>query len=130
MQENRSYDHYFGAYPRVRGFDDHPRNRLGAFAQAYPDGKDLDPPNVLLPFRLRAPRDECTKDLNHNWGPMHQCWNHGRMDSFVKVHTSAAREGNPTGALTMGYYTRAELGFYYSLADHFTLADHSFSSIL
>jgi phospholipase C len=130
MLENRSYDHYFGAYPRGRGFDDHPRTRLGAFAQAYPGGARLDPPNVLLPFRLRAPRDECTKDLTHNWGPMHQCWNGGRMDSFVRVHTSDAHEGNPTGALTMGYYTRAELGFYYSVADHFTLADHYFCSIL
>jgi phospholipase C len=130
MQENRSYDHYFGAYPRGRGFDDHPRGRLGNFAQPYPGGSHLDPPNVLLPFRLYAPRDECTKDLNHNWGTMHQCWHGGRMDSFVKVHTSTAHEGNPTGALTMGYYTRAELGFYYSVADHFTLADHYFSSIL
>jgi phospholipase C len=34
MMENRSYDSYFGAYPRGRGFDDHPRHRLGVFAQA------------------------------------------------------------------------------------------------
>lgn len=26
MQENRSLDHYFGTYPGVRGFDDHPHN--------------------------------------------------------------------------------------------------------
>ncbi|MDQ1697695.1 MAG: phospholipase [Frankiaceae bacterium] len=130
MMENRSYDHYFGTYPRGRGFDDHPPHRLGSFAQAYPKGGQLDPPDVLLPFRLTRPADECTKDLTHNWGPMHQCWNHGRMDSFVRVHTSAAHEGNPTGALTMGYYTREELGFYYSLADHFTLADGYFCSIL
>jgi phospholipase C len=79
---------------------------------------------------VRAPQEECTKDLTHNWGPMHQCWNDGRMDAFVRVHTSSAHEGNPDGALTMGYYTREELGFYYSLADHFTLADGYFSSIL
>jgi phospholipase C len=30
----------------------------------------------------------------------------------------------------MGYYTRKELAFYYSLADHFTLGDAYFSSIL
>ena len=33
MQENRSFDHYFGCYPGVRGFDDHPAGSLGAFSQ-------------------------------------------------------------------------------------------------
>lgn len=130
MQENRSYDHYFGTYPKGRGFDDHPRHRLGVFAQAYPAGKNMHPPKVLLPFRLRRPRDECTKDLDHNWGVMHRCWNGGKMNRWVRVHTSDSVEGNPTGALTMGYYTRKELPFYYSLADHFTLGDAYFSSIL
>jgi phospholipase C len=130
MQENRSYDHYFGTYPKGRGFDDHPLHRLGVFAQAYPAGKSMHPPKVLLPFRLYRPRDECIKDLTHNWGPMHQCWNHGRMDSWVKIHTASNHEGNPTGALTMGYYTRKELPFYYSLADRFTLGDAYHCSIL
>ena len=52
MMENRSYDHYFGAYPRGRGFDDHPAHSLGVFAQDYPGATDLIPPNVLLPFHL------------------------------------------------------------------------------
>lgn len=130
MQENRSYDHYFGTYPKGRGFDDHPAHKLGVFAQAYPGGKKLNPSKVLLPFRLHRPQDECTKDLTHNWGPMHKCWNHGAMDQWVRVHTGSEGEGNPTGALTMGYYTRKELAFYYSLADHFTLGDNYFCSIL
>jgi phospholipase C len=130
MQENRSYDHYFGAYPKGRGFDDHPAHRLGVFAQAYPGGKKLDPPKVLLPFRMHRPADECSRDLTHNWGPMHKCWNHGRMDSWARVHTSAEGEGDVTGALTMGYYTRKELPFHYSLADHFTLGDAYHCSIL
>ena len=43
MLENRSYDHYFGAYPRGRGFDDHPKHSLGAFAQDYPGGSNVVP---------------------------------------------------------------------------------------
>src|SRR6516162_3248703 len=43
MMENRSYDHYFGAYPRGRGFDDHPKHSLGAFAQHYPGGSHVVP---------------------------------------------------------------------------------------
>jgi phospholipase C len=130
MQENRSYDHYFGAYPKGRGFDDHPAHRLGVFAQAYPNGKKLNPPKVLLPFRLHRPADECPKDLTHNWGPMHKCWNGGKMNRWVRVHTGDEGEGNPTGALTMGYFTRKELPFHWSLADHFTLGDAYHCSIL
>src|SRR5271166_1440493 len=36
MQENRSFDHYFGTFPGVRGFDDHPAGDLGVFSQSYP----------------------------------------------------------------------------------------------
>src|SRR5580658_502318 len=49
MMENRSYDHYFGAYPKGRGFDDHPASSLGVFAQDYPGagGAALVPKNKL-----------------------------------------------------------------------------------
>ncbi len=68
MMENRSYDHYFGAYPKGRGFDDHPAGSLGVFAQAYPGATNLSPPNVLLPFHLGSTAgEECTDDLTHDW---------------------------------------------------------------
>jgi phospholipase C len=130
MMENRSYDHYFGSYHKGRGFNDHPKHSLGAFAQDYPGGSRLVPPDKLLPFHLdSAAGMECTDDLTHDWGPMHLCWNGGKMDSFVKTHTSSQYEG-PHGAMTMGYYERADLPFYYALADHFTLCDGYHSSIL
>jgi phospholipase C len=131
MLENRSYDHYFGTYPKGRGYDDHPKKSLGVFAQDYPDGTALSPRNKLLPFHLDPAADqECTHDLTHNWGPMHQCWNKGKMDSWVKVHTSTANEGNPDGALTMGYYTGKDLPLHWALADHFTLCDAYHASII
>jgi phospholipase C len=58
MMENRSYDHYFGAYPRGRGFDDHPKHSLGAFAQDYPAGTNLSPRKKLLPFHIDLPAGE------------------------------------------------------------------------
>lgn len=131
MLENRSYDHYFGTYPRGRGFDDHPRHSLGVFAQDYPDGTKLSPRKKLLPFHLNpAIGENCTNDLTHNWGPQHESWNHGKMDRWVKTHTAKANEGNPDGAMTMGYYTRRDLPLHWALADHFTLCDGYFSSIL
>jgi len=131
MMENRSYDHYFGAYPKGRGFDDHPADSLGVFDQYYPAGTTLTPSQRLLPFHLTAKLGEyCTKDLTHDWGPMHQCWNNGAMDAWAQVHTDPANEGNPDGAMTMGYFTRDELPFYWALADNFTLCDGYHASIL
>ncbi len=130
MLENRSYDHYFGAYPRGRGFDDHPEHSLGVFAQDYPGGSNVVPRHKLLPFHLSGNHGlESTDDLTHDWGPMHECWNHGKMDSWVKVHTQRQWEG-PKGAMTMGYYKRPELPFHWALADHFTLGDAYHCSIL
>ena len=60
---------------------------------------------MLLPFHLDSTQGiECTDDLTHDWGPMHLCWNDGKMDSWVKVHTSSTYEG-AHGAMTMGYYS-------------------------
>jgi phospholipase C len=130
MLENRSYDHYFGAYPRGRGFDDHPKDSLGVFAQEYPGGSDVVPRNRLLPFHLTGHHGlESTDDLTHDWGPMHECWNQGKMNSWVKVHTRPEWEG-PKGTMTMGYYERAQLPFHWALADHFTLGDAYHASIL
>jgi phospholipase C len=130
MMENRSYDHYFGAYPRGRGFDDHPKDSFGVFAQAYPGGTTLNPPGVLFPFHLlQSAGEECTDDLTHDWGPQHLCWDNGKMDAFVSTHTSSTYEG-ADGTMTMGYYLREDLPFYWALADNFTLCDAYHSSIL
>lgn len=132
MLENRSFDHYFGNYPGVRGFDDHPKNSLGAFSQQFSDNHTSPPIGRLLPFRLDAANagsTQCTTDLTHEWGAQHQAWNHGRMDRFVDVHTSSD-EGIGHGVLTMGYYTRSDLPYYYALADAFTIGDAYHCSVL
>jgi phospholipase C len=132
MMENRSYDHYFGSYPRGRGFDDHPKHSLGAFAQQFPGktGASVFPKHKLLPFHLDSTAGfECTDDLTHDWGPQHESWNGGKMDQWVKVHTEARWEG-PDGAMTMGYYRRRDLPFHWALADQFTLCDAYHCSIL
>lgn len=121
MQENRSFDHYFGTFKGVRGFGDH-RGRK-AFAQAgYKGGK-------LLPFHLAthgAP--QCMPDITHEWAAQHACWNGGRMDSFVTTHI--AQDGGAAGPATMGYYKAGDLGFYTALAKAFTLCDGYHCSVL
>jgi phospholipase C len=132
MQENRSFDHYFGSYPGVRGFDDRPAGGLGAFAQPYPANASRRPVGRQLPFRLDVStgQGECTYDLDHSWLPQHLCRNHGSMDAFVKTHTLPTYEGPEYGLLTMGYHTRADLPYHYALADAFTICDAYHCSIM
>ena len=94
MMENRSYDHCFGDYPGVGASTTTRRARSGAFAQRYPGGSSLVPPNLLLPFYLDSSQGlECTDHLTHDWGPQHLCWDGGKMDAFVSTRTSSTYEG-------------------------------------
>src|ERR1700676_2484248 len=125
IQENRSFDHYFGSYRGVRGFAD----QSAAFQQADP-ANTADPPiGKLLPFHLNTATANaaCTHDITHAWVPQHQSWNNGAMDGFV---TSRLPINLNDAALTMGYYTRADLPFYFAVADAFTICDNYFCSAM
>src|SRR5580704_16329266 len=128
MQENRSFDHYFGTYPGGRGFDDRPGGGLGVFAQRWPGGRD----RTLLPFHLDSASSmgECTTDLDHSWRGEHLSRGLGDNSAFVATHVRPEFEGPEQGVLTMGYYTRRDLPFYYALADAFTLCDNYHCSVL
>jgi phospholipase C len=136
MQENRSFDHYFGKLGGVAGFDD--THNRAAFTQAWntdnggsgaPSGEE--PPNVLLPFQMSVwtGDGECTYDLSHAWPAEHACWNNGAMDSFVSTHTSPDYEGQ-LGTNTMGYFGEHDIPFYYALARSFTICDKYFCSVM
>ena len=111
MQENRSFDHYFGSLRGVRGFAD-PRpltlpNGESVFRQPSPSGAPI------APFRLdtRITRADHNASLDHNWKGSHERW---------KNHDAWIRAKSP---MTMGYFTRDDLPFYYALADAFTICD-------
>ena len=132
MQENRSFDHYFGSYKAVRGFDDHAASFLGPFAQPDTANTTRIPVGYQLPFHLdtSSGHGECTHDIAHGWLPQHQSWREGAMDAFVKTHTAARNDDEVNGLLTMGYYTRVDLPYHYALADAFTICDHYFCSVM
>jgi phospholipase C len=129
MQENRSFDHYFGTLSGVRGFDDRHAPELADGRPVFyqPDPKSRD--RFVLPFRLDTFHTSAERlhDLSHDWQPLHDSWNHGRMNGWVTAHR--ASNGN-SGPLTMGYYTREDLPFYYALADAFTICDGYHASVL
>jgi phospholipase C len=129
MQENRSFDHYFGTLSGVRGFDD-------PHAVLMPDGKPVfyqpDPASAagfVLPFRLDTQHTSAQRlhDLSHNWAPLHASWNGGRMNQWITAHRVTDHDAGP---LTMGYYTREDLPFHYALADAFTICDGYHASLM
>jgi phospholipase C len=131
MQENRSFDHYFGTLSGVRGFDD----PTGSWAQYGYDPKThkASDSGYVLPFRLNTKQGptidgDCINDPTHDWGPQHQCWNGGAMDQWIKVHL--ANDGVRNGPAIMGYYERADIPVHYALADAFTVCDHYHCSVL
>src|SRR5205085_5463352 len=117
IQENRSFDHYFGTYRGVAGFSD-PHAVHGVFAQrGYQPGRGPTPDGHLYPFHIDTAKlslpGMCINNIDHSWETQHHAWNGGRLDSFVNAHLSANQR---TAPLTMGYYARGDLPFYYALA--------------
>ena len=117
MQENRSFDHYFGTYSGVRGFGD--KQGRKAFFQKDLAGKTVQP--------WRLPK-ECLPDITHDWAPQHEAFDHGRMDRFVTAHERA--DGTQVGPQTMGYFDGADVRFYHELANRFTLCDGYHCSVI
>src|SRR5665213_319689 len=129
MQENRSFDHYFGTLSGVRGFADARASLLPdgrpVFYQPYSGARD----GFVLPFRLdtRSTNAQRLHDLSHTWRTLHESWNGGRADGWVSSHV---RSDGSAGPLTMGYYAREDLPFHYALADAFTICDGYFASVM
>jgi phospholipase C len=124
MQENRSFDHYFGTYPGVRGFSDPTAIRLanGNSVFQQPDPANLD--GYVEPFHISTVTSgaAAVPSLSHDWRDQHASWNLGAMDGFVRTHT--ASDGVAHGTYTMGYYTQEDIPFHWALAQNFMLLDN------
>jgi phospholipase C len=119
MQENRSFDHYFGTLCGVRGFaDPHPvRLPSGKTVWHQPNGT-----GELLPFRPDVADLGRTflPDPPHGWNDGHAAWNAGRYDRWVPNK----------GVTTMTHHTRADLPYQFALADAFTVCDNYHCSVI
>src|SRR5947209_1642431 len=105
-QDNRTFDEYFGYYPRA--------GKFGVPANySQPDGKGgkVTPQHNFLPI---------SNNPSHSWQSIHTEWDHGKMDGFYIANGSTA----------LGYYDGSDLSYYYGLADHFTLCGNYFCSLL
>ena len=119
MQENRSFDHYFGTLRGVRGFADPRAVKLPSGAPVWNQPNGAAP---VLPFRPTAPDLglQFFEDLPHDWATTQQAWNRGNYDRWVANK----------GTSTMAYLTREDIPFHFALADAFTVCDAYHCSLL
>ncbi len=121
MQENRSFDHYFGTLHGVRGFDDPIALRLRDGDSVFNQPQAPGASSRVAPFHLGSKSNApCIADLDHSWAGTHEAWNGAAYDRWV-----AAK-----GAATMGYLRREDIPFHHALADSFTICDSYFCSVM
>jgi len=106
MQENRSFDTYYG-FASFAG-------QFGVpLGYSQPDSSG----GVVTPYHFTS---LSTPDIGHSWGATHSEWDNGKMDGFFTTD----------GINCLGYYTEQDLPFYYSLHETSTLCSNYFCSVL
>jgi phospholipase C len=129
MQENRSFDHYFGTMAGVRGFDDPAALKLSNGRSVFHQPDPQNPNGYLLPFHLDTRTTSAQKipSTDHSWGVQHDALNGGKMDNWLPAHRKADGLKAP---YVMGYHTRADIPFQFALAEAFTICDAYHCSML
>ena len=160
MQENRSFDHYFGVLAYVTGTPYHSAKGSGKKRACNADDHtcvdglnckvdkktgDLKCTNSNksnLKGTVKAFHDPryCTgPDLDHGWASTHREVNFKKPnstlkaspnDGYVRVNAETQVPNQATDHDTMGYYTDADLPFYFGLAQTFAISDRYFCSVL
>ena len=127
MQENRSFDSYFGTFPGAEGL---PSGRDGNFTSLRPRPAHG---RLRLPVPQPEPGERAAR--SHNGDSARADINDGRMDGFVR--TAEQPGGRGCGATApicassappdvMGYHDAREIPNYWRWARDFTLQDHMF----
>jgi phospholipase C len=130
MQENRSFDHYFGTFSGVRGFADPTAIKLPNGNSVFYQPDPTNPDGYLLPYHLDTltTAAQAIPSTSHAWQVQHQAWNNGLMDDWVPTHI--ASDGANVGPYIMGYYEEADIPFQRALAAAFTICDNYHCSVL
>jgi phospholipase C len=129
MQENRSFDDYFGTYP---GADGLPRTKDGSFAVCLPQAH-----GGACEHPYHDPHD-VNGGAAHGQASAIADIDGGRMDGFVRVAQTSVRGcpvamnpicGHGSRIDVMGYHDAREIPNYWRYAHDFVLQDHMFSSV-
>lgn len=123
LQENRSFDNYFGMLGTYR------------VSKGLPNEVDGVPLNTVLYTRDGQPvspyhyQTVCTDDLSPFWNQQHQQIDGGKMDGFVSSVDPNGSKIDPNGTRAMGYYDWTDIPYYYELATQFATSDRFFASV-
>ncbi len=115
MQENHSFDNYFGTYPGVNG--------IPADTCMPVDPFDPQVTDCIEPFHI-GDLDVKMDDPDHSDSTHRIQYNDGLMNGFVY----SLNKRNQDGRLAMGYYDDRDLPFHWNIADEYVLFDNFFSS--
>jgi phospholipase C len=112
-QENRSFDHYFGAFANTLGSGTNTALGFAPSELTYYNSAGT----AYHPFHMTQ---FCELDPDHSWEGSHPKWNNGAMNGWI-----TEQDGNP-GAI--GYFLAEDHLYHAKLAQAFTIADHNFCS--
>ena len=121
MEENKSFDHYFGTYPGADGFN--PNTALkdptdGTMVQLYHSTDDVD---------FDAPHDRSNALADIDGGKMDGFLNEAWKRYALSVTPSMAPGYNPKEV--MSYHDYREIPNYWNYAHLYSLQDEMFSSV-
>jgi phospholipase C len=128
VQENHTFDNYFGYYPGVNGLAD-------AKPQPFPNSTQTE-----RPYEINS--SIITGDLCHSHVCALESYDHGKMDGFVSAEApnaaqdasldlgSASSSGVTQEEETMGYFNPDLIPYYWDYASQYVLMDNFYSPFL
>ncbi len=129
VQENRSFDHYFGTFPGADGIPMRPDGRPRACVPDRVLGRCVRPYHSRELINLGGPHNKTASDLSVNGGA---------MDGFIEALVQRCEAGGkrfdckertgPRGAPdVMSYHDAREIPNYWTYAETFVLQDRMFA---
>ena len=125
VQENRSFDSYFGQMGEYRA-----QLGLSGAVNGTPSGVSLpDYKNTgnVSPYPLPT---VCTETISPAWNETHYSINSGKMNNFMKAEGSTPSTIDPQGTRMMGYYDQTDMPYLYELAAQYATSDTWFVPLL
>ncbi|MCU1272558.1 MAG: Phospholipase [Acidobacteriaceae bacterium] len=124
LQENRSFDSYFGMLGQYKASEALPNNVDGLNLNT---SRTNTQGQTVHPFHYQT---VCTENLSPAWDESHVDVDGGLMDGFMWTTTSVPSTIDPTGTRAMGYYDQSDIPYYYEAAARFATSDRFFSPAL
>jgi phospholipase C len=127
IQENTSFDHYFGTYPNSSNLNGHKFESSNSTpsVNGFSGFIMKKNPNLINPFLLNITNPIC--DMNHTYSALQQAYNGGLMDKFVEYTGPKSSACNPNQV--MGFYDGNIITALWNYAQKFSMSDNFYSSI-